>query len=104
MEVQYPFQTGCKVLRGTICCGISVYVYPFNAFAEVECPGQSAVVCSPIFSNTWSQLAVRVNFQQAVYQVGQVFSVLCSLALEHIEGFKLPGCKLRNNQVFDFIF
>ena len=76
VEVEYPFQTGCKILRVAVCFFLSVHVNPFYTVANVEGPGFSAVLGSPFICNTRLQFAVAVYFQQTVGQVTQVFMVL----------------------------
>ena len=76
VEVEHPFQTGDKVLRCAVCFFLRIYIDPLDTFTQMEGPGQSAVLGSPIFCNRWNQLTFVVNFQQTVHQIGQVFAVL----------------------------
>ena len=104
MEVEYPLQTGQKVLCDTVCFFIAVNINPFYIVAQFEGPGQTAILGTPFFSDTWNQFTFWVSFQQTVYQVAQVFIVLSSLRVQNVEGFQLTRCNNRTNQIFNLVF
>ena len=104
MEVQDPFQTSSKIASGYVRFLVAVDVYPFNAFAQFKGPGLAAVFTAPLFRNSRRQCTFWISFQQTVYQLSQVLTVLSSLAVEPVESFQLTGQCVWNNQVSDFIF
>ena len=104
VEVEYPLQTGCEVLCITSSFFVAVDVYPFYIVAQFEGPGQTAILGTPFFSDTWNQFTLWVSFQQTVYQVAQVFIVLSSLRVQNVEGFQLTSCNNRTNQIFNLVF
>ena len=103
VEVHNPLQTGSKVFCGTLRFFIAVDVYPLHTLANLEGPGQTAILGSPFFCDAWNQFTVCINFEQTVYQVGQVLAIFCSLRVQDIEGFQLTGNQLGDNQVTDLI-
>ena len=103
VEVHNPLQTGSKIFCGTLRFFIAVDVYPLHTLANLEGPGQTAILGSPFFCDAWNQFTVCINFEQTVYQVGQVLAIFCSLRVQDIEGFQLTGNQLGDNQVTDLI-
>ena len=103
VEVQYPLQTSCKVLSVTICHLFAVHVNPFNAVSDFKGPGQTAILGTPFLCDCRSQFTFMVSFQKTINQVGQVFKVLCSLAVQPVESFELTACKNTENRISDFI-
>ena len=104
VEVEYPLQAGCKVVCYNVCFLVAVHVYPLRIVAELEGPGQTAVLRTPLFRDTRNQLALRVGLQQAVHQAGQVLAVLSTLCVQDVEGLQLSGCQSWDVQVLDGVF
>ena len=67
----------------------------------MEGPGFAAIFAAPFLCNSWLKRTFRGRFQQAVDQVGQVLTVLLSLAVKDVKGFQLTGQQLRDNQIGD---
>ena len=104
VEVEYPLQAGCKVVCYDVCLLVAVHVYPLRIVAELEGPGQTAILRTPLFRDTRNQLALRVGLQQAVHQAGQVLAVLSTLCVQDVEGLQLSGCQSWDVQVLDGVF
>ena len=104
MEVQYPFQTGCKVVRITIAFFVAVNVNPFYTVTNVEFPGNTAIFTSPLVSNCRNQFTIWISFQKTIEQLCQVFKVFSSLRLKNVESFQLTACQNTKNQIFNLFF
>ena len=104
MEVEYPFQTGCKVLCITICLFLTVYIDPFYTFAKFKGPSQTAIFSTPFFCNCRYQFTFCINLQQTINQICQVLTILLSLCIQDVEGFQFTANCHRNYQIFDLIF
>ena len=102
IEIQNPFHTGGKIVSGAVRFLVAVDVYPFYALAQFEGPGFAAIFAAPFLCNSWLKRTFRGRFQQAVDQVGQVLTVLLSLAVKDVKGFQLTGQQPWNIQVGDF--
>ena len=104
VEVEYPFQTGSKVLCITVCHLVAIDIDPFYTLTNFKGPGQTVVLGSPFFCDTRNQFTFFVNLQQTIDQVGQVFAVLASLGVQDVEGFQLTADSHRKSQVGDAFF
>ena len=93
MEVHNPFQTCDEVLCGTISFFVALLIYPLNTLSQVESPGQTAIFCSPLFSDSGNQLALVVCFQQTFVCVTQNVQVVCHFCIqnEYIFHFTVSG-------------
>ena len=104
MEVEYPFQTGCKVVRCNVCFFICIDVNPFYAFTKLKGPGQATVFCAPFFCNSRNQFTMSICFKKTVYRITKDIKFLLALAAQNIKGLHFVYAQLRNYEVFDFIF
>ena len=89
VEVEHPLQTGSKVPCVAVSFLLRVDVYPFYSFAQVEGPGQTAVLCIPVLCNAGNRHTMRVNFQQTVPVVTEHIKLFLALRVQHIESFHL---------------
>ena len=101
IEVEHPLHSGQKVLSGNLSHLVSIDIYPGRVVAQVEGPGQSAVLGAPLLCDAGNQLAVVVDLQQAIPDVGQILGVCGSFRVEQVKGSQLRGRYLRKHKVGD---
>ena len=103
IEVEHPLHSGQKVLSGNLSHLVSIDIYPGRVVAQVEGPGQTAVLGAPLLCDARNQLAVVVDLQQTVPDVGQILGVRRSFRVEQVKGSQLRGRYLRKHKVGDLL-
>ena len=102
VEVQDPLKSGQPVLSSAICLVVAVNVNPGNIIAQLEGPGDTAVLSAPLGSDCGLQLTLLVDFQQTGVCVAQNVQVSSVLGVNHHEILELVGTgRAPNDQILD---
>ena len=103
VEVEDPFQAGGKVFCCAVRFFVGVDVHPLDPITQMEFPGQTPILSSPLVCDSRNNFTAAIGGQQAVPQVYQHSRIFRSLAVQEVEGFNLFRRNYRNNNLFEFM-
>ena len=97
--VHDPLEADQEVLAGQVVLHFAVDIHPVDVIAQVEGPDGRIVVVLPRRSDGGHDLAVAVEAQQAVPQVGDHVGVLSLLGVQHVPALQLAVAALKGDEL-----
>ena len=97
--VHDPLEADQEVLAGQVVLHFAVGIDPIDVIAQVEGPDGGIVVVLPAGSDGGHDLAVAVEAQQAVPQVGDHVGVLSLLGVQHVPALQLAVAALKGDEL-----
>ena len=99
LSVQHPLEAGEEVLAGQMLLHLAVDVHPVHVIPQVEGPDGGVFVVLPALGDGGDGLAVVVEADEAVDEVGGDVEVDGLLAVEHIPALDLAAGGLVGEQL-----
>ena len=97
--VQHPLEAHEEVFAGQVVLHLAVHVHPVHVVTEVERPDSGVLVVLPALSQSRHRLAVVVEADKTVDDVGRHVEVDGLLAVEHIPALDLTAGSLVSKQL-----
>ena len=97
--VQYPLEAHEEVFAGQVVLHLAVHVHPVHIVTEVERPDSGVLVVLPALGQSRHRLAVVVEADKAVDDVGGHVEVGGHLAVENIPALDLTAGSLVSKQL-----
>ena len=97
--VQHPLEAYEEVFAGQVVLHLAVHVHPVHIVTEVESPDSGVLVVLPALSQSRHRLAVVVEADKTVDDVGRYVEVDGLLAVEHIPALDLTARSLVSKQL-----
>ena len=99
VEVEHPLQAGQPVVSHSLGLLVAAHVHPCDVVAELEGPGQTAVLTAPLLGPGGHQLSGAVALQQGRGAGRQDLQAGGALGAEDDEGLQLAGSQLPGDPV-----